>query len=234
MEDFKTMNEKFYILKTIVGSTAHGLNSPDSDIDYRGVYIIPTEEILSLGFKYKGSHWLEGQAEDNTAYELGHFLSLALHCNPSILEVFKAPLAPPEQDDDYILQNYGVELRKLFPYLWNPQGVYDAFVGYGLSQQKKMLDNHLDRWKKYAVAYLRTLYNLNDLLVTKDFSLFVPEGDFRNKLISIREGKWSVGDVINEANNMIAIAKVNKENCKNEAQPDKVNDFLIEMRKEFF
>lgn len=230
------MSDKFLILKTIVGSTAHGLASADSDVDYRGVYIIPTKEILSLGFKYKGSHWLEGQAEDNTSYELGHFLSLAMNCNPSILEVFKAPLARVQDDDDEnsILQNYGMELRELFPCVWNPQGVYDAFVGYGLSQQKKMLDNHLDRWKKYAIAYLRTLYNLNDLLTKKDFSLFVPEGEFRNKLIEIKEGKWTVGDIINEANHMIALAKVNKENCINEPNYEKVNNFLISIRKEFF
>jgi hypothetical protein len=228
------MNEKFYILKTIVGSTAHGLASPDSDVDYRGIYIIPTKEILSLGFKYKGSNWIEG-AEDNTSYELGHFLSLAMNCNPSILEVFKAPVAKQDiNEDTFDLSMYGKELRELFPYVWNPKGVYDAFVGYGLSQQKKMLDNHLDRWKKYAVAYLRTLKNLIDLLKTKDFSLYVEEGEFRNKLIYIKDGQYSVGDIINMANEMTAEAKEALPTCQNEPDYSKVNDFLLSMRREFF
>jgi len=228
------MSEKFQILKCLVGSHAHGLNSADSDKDYRGVYITPTSEILSLNHKYKGNNWMEG-VEDNTTYELHHFLSLAMKCNPSILEVFVAPIVKEDPtEDNWGLSEYGGELRDLFPYIWNPKGVYDAFVGYGLSQQKKMLDNHLGRWQKYAIAYLRTLKNLIDLLKTETFSLYIEEGEFRDKLIYIKEGKYAVGDIINMANDMIEEAKEALPKCINEPSYEKVNNFLIKMRKEFF
>ena len=111
--------EKEIILKVLVGSRAYGLADENSDYDYRAVYVLPTSKILSLEYRYKGNDWIEGD-EDNTAYEIGHFLKLAVNCNPSILEIFKAPVAYAMED--------GVKLRELFPYVWNPKGVFDAFV----------------------------------------------------------------------------------------------------------
>ena len=121
--------DKTIILKVLVGSRAHGLEDENSDYDYRAVYVLPTSKILSLGYKYKGNDWIEGK-EDNTAYEIGQFLHLATQCNPSILEVFKDPIMYSSLD--------GTKLRDIFPYVWNPKGAFDAFVGYGLYQRKSM------------------------------------------------------------------------------------------------
>jgi len=224
--------EKKLILKVLVGSRAHGLANPKSDYDYRGVYVTPTEEILSLNHKYKGSHWLEGK-EDQTSYEIGHFLQLATRCNPTILEVFKAPVYVFNKDGDITTNILGVELRELFPYVWNPKDAFNAFVGYGLNQRKKMLDNKDDRWQKYAVAYLRTLYNLCDLLKTDTFSLEVPEGSFKEDLIKIRNRKWSHGQIVDCAEKFIKKAKSLRDVNNNQTNINKVNDFLLKIRKEF-
>jgi len=234
--------KKYEILKTIVGSQAHGLAEEGSDTDYRGVYVTPTSEILKLGSKIKGAHWMEGESEDNTAYEIGHFLHLATHCNPSILEVFKAPMIKvPNEHGCLILNVWGEELRRLFPYIWNPQGVFNAFVGYGLNQRKKMLDNHLDRWSKYGIAYLRTLKNLIDLLETGTFSLEIPEGDFKNYIRLVRTGKITIGEIINSAQDLTEHAKESLENhlnnrAKFEQKQDieKVNQFLLTVRYRFW
>lgn len=261
--------KKYEILKTIVGSQAHGLAEDGSDTDYRGVYITPTSEILKLGSKIKGSHWLEGESEDNTAYEIGHFLHLAVHCNPSILEVFVAPEVPllignyfelpkikPEYQNRISLEEangstensiYGTyswvgdELRELFPHLWTPQKVYDAFIGYGLNQRKKMLDNHLDRWSKYGTAYLRTLKNLIDLLNTGTFSLEIPEGDFKSYIRLVRAGKCTTGEIVDVSNDLTEEAKValedhlnNRANFKQFQDIEKVNEFLLKVRREFW
>lgn len=37
------------ILRTIVGSKAHGLARADSDTDYREVFVIPPSQMLALG-----------------------------------------------------------------------------------------------------------------------------------------------------------------------------------------
>ena len=51
------------ILKVLVGSRAHGLARPDSDYDYRGVYVTPTRELFSLRHKLKDKTWVEGARE---------------------------------------------------------------------------------------------------------------------------------------------------------------------------
>lgn len=225
--------KKTEILKVLVGSHAHGLANPDSDYDYRGVYVVPTREILSLGFKYSGSHWLEGETEDNTAYEIGHFLHLATKCNPTILEVFQAPEKFRYMNN---LTDWGKKLKELFPYVWNPKDAYNAFVGYGLNQRKKMLDNHLERWNKYATAYLRTLWNLGDLLATGTFSLEVKDALLKERLLSIRNTpeNWTPGKVIDIADILTERAKKYLETCNHEPNLDKVNEFLLEIRQEFW
>lgn len=232
--------KKYQLLKTIVGSQAHGLAEPGSDTDYRGVYVTPTKEILRLGFNYKGAHWVEGESEDNTAYEIGHFLHLATHCNPSILEVFKAPRVV-ETIGGGIEDTLGTELRNLFPCLWMPQQAYNAFVGYGLNQRKKMLDNHLERWSKYGTAYLRTLYNLIDLLNTGTFSLEITDQDFKNYIKLVRAGKENIGEIINSANDLTEQAKDaledhlnDRANFKQVQDIEKVNEFLLKVRQEFW
>lgn len=234
------------ILKVLVGSRAHGLHNEDSDYDYRSVYVNPTKEILSLGHKYKGSEWMEGDKQDNTAWEIGHFLHLAMKCNPTILEVFKAsvietdtptyvhndPQYPPEVGGR--VDCFGCDLISLFPYIWNPKNAFDAFCGYGGNQEKKMRQNHLNRWKKYAIAYLRTLLNLNDLLGTGDFSLEVKDKLFKSDLLEIKNGEWTQGAVIDRASQLKEAAEQKLEKCKHEPDKDKVNEFLLRIRKEFW
>src|SRR3990167_7324772 len=114
------------ILRVLVGSRAHGLAGPDSDYDYRGVFVRPTSELLSIGAKPYLTQWTEadkakGEKLDDTAWEVGHFLQLATHCNPTILEV----LAAPRVDEGSDWSSWGTDLRGLFPYIWNPCGVRD-------------------------------------------------------------------------------------------------------------
>ena len=237
------------ILKVLVGSRAHGLHTEESDFDFRGVYVTPTTSILSLGHKYSGSHWIEGEKQDQTAWEIGHFLHLATKCNPTILEVFKAPVdgvgglgvRKPKPGSDLFLKDLsgegillGAELQDLFPYVWNPKNAFDAFCGYGGNQEKKMRLNHLDRWKKYAVAYLRTLWNLNDLLGTGDFSLEVTDKLFKSDLLEIKNGEWTQGAVIDRASQLKKAAEQKLIECKQEPDKDKVNEFLLKIRKEFW
>ena len=222
------------ILKVLVGSRAHGLHNEDSDYDYRGVFVLPTEEILSLknvGGKYKANDWFEGK-EDQTTYEIGHFLKLATKCNPSILECFKAPVVYYE-DLNYH-RKFQEELLGLFPHLWNPEDVFNAFVGYSKNQKKKMSDKKDNRAPKYACAYLRTLYNLEQLLLTGTFTLDVTHNpEFYKRLKEIRKGNFTEGEVIDEANKYIERCIVYRNQCKHKPDLKKVNDFLIKIRKEF-
>jgi len=223
-----------------VGSRAHNLHNEDSDYDYRGVYVLPTTEILSIGYKYKGSNWLEGEKEDQTSWEIGHFLHLATKCNPTILEVFKSPvietLFSSKIKANELLRehNWGDELRALFPYIWNPKDAFNAFTGYGLNQRKKMLDNKDNRWQKYEVAYIRTLYNLTELLRTNDFSVEVTNENVRKELINIKDGKVKLGEIVDMAKKLEYTCQELLLFCTNTPNIDKVNEFLIMVRKEFW
>jgi len=219
------IDEKKVILKVLVGSRAHGLADETSDYDYRAVYVLPTSKILSLGYKYKGSYWLEGK-EDNTSYEIGHFLKLATKCNPTILEIFKAPIIGMNED--------GKKLRELFQYIWKPKQAFDAFVGYGLNQRKKFLDKKDNRQNKYAVAYIRTLYNLAELLQYEDFNVRIPDCKFRTKLMNYKYGDYKVGEIIQHAEDIIDAINMLLPECKHEQNLEKVNEFLLDIRRRYW
>jgi hypothetical protein len=217
--------DKTVILKTMVGSRAHGLHAPDSDYDYRAVYVEPTSKILSIGHKYKGTNWCEGEV-DNTAYEIGHFLKLATQCNPTILEVFRAPIVEANED--------GHKLRELFDSIWHPKRCFDAFVGYGLNQRKKFLDKKDNRQNKFAVAYVRTLYQLGKLLKTGKLEVEIKDPALKNLLLQWRNGEYGMGAVIDIAEAYINEAKLFLADCYQKPDLKKANEFLVDIRRRYW
>lgn len=236
--------KQYPILKVLVGSRAHHLNNEDSDYDWRGVFVTPTTDILKIGSHPDQTNWIEGK-EDNTSFEVGKFLFMATKCNPTILEMFKAysmgasglggDRVPYPKHVTMGLQ-YGEELQSLFPHIWQPKPVMDAFIGYGINQRKKFLEDKDTRPAKYACAYLRTLYIAHELLTTGLFTLDVSHSEIFDVLRAWRAGSYSKGEVID-----LAIkweAKVRKAYEENPTNPDysmeKVNDFLLKIRKEYW
>lgn len=136
------------ILKVLVGSHAHGLASDESDRDYRRVYVIPTEDMFQLGFKYPATQWTKGDG-DETAWEIGQFLLLATQGHPLILETLLAPVITAN--------TWGEQLRVLLPAMWSPQKAFEAFTNYANNQRTKFLDKKDGRPAKYAAAYIRVL-----------------------------------------------------------------------------
>lgn len=215
-------NDKIQILKVLVGSQAHGLATPESDFDYRGVFVAPTRALLTIGTPYSTTSWIEGK-EDNTSWEIGHFLHLATKCNPTILETFLAPVVETTP--------WGTELRGLFRHVWNSTDVMNAFIGYGHNQRKKFLEDKDKRAPKYAAAYARTLVNAWELLATGTFTVRIqgrPEGE---TIAKFKRGEYTYGEVIDFCHEW-----EKKVRAAYEANPDKktdldvVNDFLLRCR----
>lgn len=158
------------LLTTLVGSQAHGLADENSDKDFRGVFYHPTREFFRISaVKLPETIWIEGK-QDDTSYEIGHFLNLAVHSNPTVLEVFKGPLVV--NFTHHMNPDWGTMLRDLFPYVWSSEGVYNAFRGYGRNQMNKMVEGD-PKMGKFAVAWVRSLMNACDLLETGNFSIQV-------------------------------------------------------------
>lgn len=223
--------EKIQILKTIVGSQAHGLASKNSDYDYRGVFVIPTSELLKLGNPIKTTSWIEGN-DDDTSWEIGHFLNMATHCNPTVLETFLSPRIHPENK---IQLKYGAEMQALFPHVWNSADVKNAFIGYGLNQRKKFFDNKDQRAPKYATAYLRTLYNAWELLSTGTFNVNLTGTPVYEHCKRFKAGDYTPGEVINECFKWeTEVLKAYKANPDKQTNVEPINEFLLKVRKEFW
>lgn len=211
------------ILKTLVGSRAHGLHNDDSDYDYRGVFVQSTSELLSLNNKVRTTNWIEGK-EDNTSYELSHFLSLACRSNPAVLEVLVSPVIEETQE--------GRELRELFPYVWNSHDVFNSFYGYSHNQKKKFVDNKDDRAKKYAVAAIRNMQLGIELLQNGTMTVLVGCSDLYRFLLSIRAGEVTYGCILDHMLMCEENLKSAYNNNKHKMTDfDKVNEFLLNVRR---
>lgn len=218
--------QKTEILRVLVGSRAHHLHTAESDSDYRGVFVVPTSDILSLGRTVKNTNWIEGN-DDNTLWEIGHFLQLATKCNPTILETFLSPVED--------ITPLGQELRDLFPDIWNSKYVMDAFIGYSHNQRKKLLEGKDARPHKYATAYLRTLYNAKELLETGTFTIAVGDTEFGDYLrrVKYKDPSISVGEIIDRCNELEAQVRAAYDaNPNKQTNEEKVNEFLLKVRKE--
>lgn len=223
------MNEqnKTLLLTALIGSRAHGLAREDSDYDYRGVYILPTEDILALNYKPKATQTFEDD-NDNVVYEVGYFLQLATKSNPSILEIFMAPILRLNEDGDALL--------KVFPYVWDAKTAYNAFDGYAKSQRDKMLSGYDDKQaRKSAMAYVRTYHNLYQLLKTGRFTLEIKEPKLKDLLLGIRQDGliFHVEQAVKMAEEYKSLATKELEICKQTADIERVNKFLVKLRAKY-
>lgn len=212
------------ILKVQVGSHAHGLARPDSDQDFRSVFVIPTTDLFRLDFKYPATSWKKGEG-DEASWEITPFLSLAIQSHPLILETFLAPVVA--KDD------WGTELQGLFPAVWAPQKAFDAFTGYATNQRTKFLDKKDDRPEKYAAAYVRVLSNLCELLVTGTFTVRIRDTDLGESIARIKEGNYRLGEVIDLGEELTQKASEALRLCQHQQNFSLVDDFLIKIRKAF-
>jgi len=124
MQDFVLTNTIYH---TIVGSTAYGLNTKDSDIDKKGICIKPKEY-------YFGLKNFEQQefGKDEVIYCLQKFVKLARDCNPNIIEMLYV-------DPKFIQINteYGERLRANRHLFLSTKAKF-TFSGYAFSQLRRI------------------------------------------------------------------------------------------------
>lgn len=85
IEDLK--KNKLIILECISGSRAYGLETPTSDTDIKGVFILPKSDFYGLNYIPQ----ISNKTNDVVYYELGRFMELLLVNNPNILELLNSP-----------------------------------------------------------------------------------------------------------------------------------------------
>ena len=172
------------ITKVLVGSRLHGLNTPTSDYDYRGIHMHDLFNKLSPFKTLKNTTWIEGD-EDNTSYELADFCKQAVHGNATILEVFFS---------DQIIETSRVanEMRANWTKFIDTRRFIAASRGYAHNQWNKFYNfedagvNGQQRTAKFAVAFLRVMWQCEQFLLTGEFKCNITESDLYPLLKKIK------------------------------------------------
>lgn len=113
------------IFECISGSRAYGLDTPTSDTDIRGVFILPKEHFYSL--EYSGQ--INNESNDIVYYELRKFLELCSKNNPNILELLNVP-------EECILYKHPIFDKIKLDYFLSKQ-CEKSFANYAYAQIKK-------------------------------------------------------------------------------------------------
>lgn len=114
------------IFKAIVGSQSYGTSTPTSDMDYKGVYMQPIDELVSFGYKEQIDI-----GKDESYYEVRRFIQLLQSANPTVLELLYSP-------EDCILQTspqFELLVRNRDKFL--TKKCLMSFGGYAVAQIKK-------------------------------------------------------------------------------------------------
>lgn len=167
------------ITKVIVGSKLHGLDTPKSDTDIRGVFMSPLKDLISPFTKPKETSWIEGNV-DNTSYELRRFCKDATRGNATILEIFFS---------NQILQDSPIaqEMRANWQKFMDTDKFVLASRGYASNQYNKMqLFDPDQRTPKFAVAYVRVLWQCAEFLRTDIFPCQITEPQIKQFLMKVK------------------------------------------------
>jgi len=227
------------LTKVVVGSRLHGLNTQTSDWDYRGVYISPLKHVLSPFRKQKNTSWIEGD-EDNTSYELAEFCKSATKGNATILEVFFS---------DKIIDTTPIadEMRYHWQKFINTHHFINASRGYAHNQWKKFYNfedvgvKGQERTAKFAVAFLRVMWQCEQFLLTGEFKCSLVESDLypllkKIKPLSIKEIQDYLPEIVVAMSDMnMRVSVAESKSMFKDMTPDLdwIEDFLLRAYKSY-
>ncbi len=168
LTDFSAPDSTLPSLLVLSGSRGYGTQHVDSDYDYRGVYVAPTQTFL--GLHATAEHHQNGVGGDVTIFEVGKFLRLALKANPNILEILYNP-TPLHSD------NFGDMIRAERDKMIGARNVRAAYGGFSLGQKKQGERHSGKRLQKHRLHSLRVLEAGIVLLETGILPVIVPNAD---------------------------------------------------------
>ncbi|MCR8641370.1 nucleotidyltransferase domain-containing protein [Paenibacillus sp. N1-5-1-14] len=221
------------ILKVYSGSISYGTNTPESDIDTRGICIPPASHLLGLmSFEQH-----ESTETDETIYSLKKFIKLALDNNPNIIDALFT------SDEHVIFANdYGKELHKLRDHLLSKK-IYKTYGGYAIAQLKKMSAVDKNAVGKRAETIAKFGYDTKNALhmirlLRMGIEILSGQGvnvyrNDRNYLNEIRRGCFTIEQIKNEyarLNESLDEA-YNKSSLPDEPNFEMINNWLIDVQK---
>lgn len=113
------------VLEVITGSKAYGLDTPKSDTDIRGVFVLPME--MYYGLEYTDQ--VSNETNDIVYYELKRFMELLSRNNPNILEILNTP-------EHCVLHKHRI-MNAVKPEMFLSKLCQQTFANYAYTQIKK-------------------------------------------------------------------------------------------------
>jgi uncharacterized protein len=226
-------HEGLHFMQAVVGSTAYGLAHEGSDVDRLGVYVAANEYVLGLDGPSAVAHTHVEHDPDATIHEVGKFISLALKCNPTILELLFATQEIPSTAANLLVNN-----RRIF---LSTKRVVDAYGGYATQQAKRLMDRHAAGkegfnadLKKRTAKHGRHCYRL--LIMGQHL---LRSGQLKLDVSSQRDRIFKVGELaVSDPNAFYELFETERARLDSisSALPDendreRANDMLLEIRR---
>ncbi|MCG5218173.1 DNA polymerase beta superfamily protein [Streptosporangium soli] len=207
------------VLSVVVGSRAYGLETEESDVDRRGVFVIPTPLFWRL---QKPPTHLEGPQPEQFSWEVERFCVLALEANPTALECLWSPIVEQMTPVGERL----LSLRSAFL----SQRAHQSFTGYATAQLRR-LDPAQPNWKR-AMHMLRLL--LGGLHLVEHGEPLVRVGVHRDRLLAVRRGEVTWAEVEAWRGELDARIDAALPASRLPERPDRaaVEEFLVSVRRE--
>lgn len=172
------------LFRVLYGSHAHGTNTPASDEDWRGVYLLPTRDLVGLG--RPATTW-EGKRddglEDEVYWELAHFCNLLLKGNPNIVGMLYAP--------DDVVKNVHPAFSPICEnrHLMLHRGTMQAYMGWVEREIRdlRQIPPEIPRFKRLSHVP-RLIWEIASVIDTGELKVR-PDGWQRNKIMAIKTGQ---------------------------------------------
>jgi uncharacterized protein len=151
-EQLKNQKE-LILLDCISGSTAYNLHVAGSDVDKKGIFIMPQKQLY--GFEQREQ--IANATNDEVYFEIGRFLELLTKNNPNILELLSTP-------NEHVLFRHPV-MDLIKPEDFLSKLCLDTFAGYAQTQIRKArglnkkINKPLDAERRSVLDFCYVIYN---------------------------------------------------------------------------
>ncbi|MDT3401387.1 DNA polymerase beta superfamily protein [Mucilaginibacter terrae] len=154
-------HKELILLDCISGSTAYNLNIKGSDVDKKGIFIMPRQQLYS----FTQNEQIANVTNDEVYFEISRFLDLLEKNNPNILELLATP---PE----FVLFRHPLmNLIKSEDFL--SKLCLQTFAGYAQTQIKKAnglnkkINRPLEGERKSVLDFCYVIYNNGSVKLTQ-------------------------------------------------------------------
>jgi len=151
------------IYVTRAGSHCYGLNTPQSDLDVRGIAIPPKEYFMGYLKHFEQADKFQNSELDACIYDLRKFIELAAACNPNVIEMLWT-----DPSDHLYVTPLGEKLLANRDLFLSKKARF-TFMGYAIAQLKRIKTHRKWILDPPTQAPLRSDYGLNhDTTIPKD------------------------------------------------------------------